>query len=100
MISTRFISGTYNAICDICGVQYKASKLVKNWKGLYVCPKDYEERQPLDFIRGRTDNQSVPWTRPAAEDTFVRFCYLQDTEAYAGQGTAGCMRAGFTSNLY
>jgi len=57
-------SGTWNALCDVCGRKFKASKLLLRWDNLRVCKKDYEERHIADFFRGRPDDQSVAWTRP------------------------------------
>lgn len=66
-----YVPGEWNAICEICGFQHKASELRKNWKGQRVCPKDFETRHPQDLIRPRADNPSVPWTRPEADDVFI-----------------------------
>jgi hypothetical protein len=42
-----------------------------------VCEGDYEERHPQDFVRGVTDNMSVPWARDEAQDTFVPIHYTE-----------------------
>ena len=63
--------GDWNAICDACGFKYKASKLRKRWDGLMVCEKDWEPRQPQDFVRGVKEDQSVAFTRPESADTFL-----------------------------
>jgi hypothetical protein len=64
--------GDWAAICDICGFEYLASDLRRNWRGLYVCHKDWEPRETQDFVRGRTDRQAPPWTRPEpTPDTFT-----------------------------
>lgn len=54
----------YNAICDICGFKFKASKLQKRWDGYMVCEKDNELRHPLDFFTNRNDVHSLPFRRP------------------------------------
>ncbi len=64
---TYFKSGDWNAICDVCGFKFKASKLQKRWDGLMVCNQDFELRHPQDFIRPIKENISVPWTRPRSE---------------------------------
>lgn len=46
-------------ICDICGFQYHAYEMRKNWKNQIVCPTDYEPKQPQLTIKPRTDRQSV-----------------------------------------
>ena len=64
-------SGDNNAICDRCGKPFKASSLKKTWDGLYVCKKDWEPRQPQDYVRGVRDDTSVSLSRPESPDTFV-----------------------------
>lgn len=61
---TTYKHGDYNAICDRCGFEYKASKLKKEWTGLMVCKDCYEPRHPQDYLRARSEDSSVPWTRP------------------------------------
>lgn len=71
-MSTQYYKpGDWNAICDRCGFQYKASQLKKTWDGLMVCSKDWEPRQPQDFVKGVKDNQAVPWSRDEAPDSFT-----------------------------
>jgi len=63
--------GDWNAICDVCGFKYKASQLKSRWDGLKVCKEDWEPRHPQDFVRGVHDDQTVEWTRPDSDPTFV-----------------------------
>lgn len=56
--------GDWNAQCDVCGFEYKASQLLSRWDGLKVCKHDYERRHPQDFLKTRVDKQQVPWSRP------------------------------------
>lgn len=56
--------GDWNAICDVCGFEYKASQLKKRWDGLMVCEKDFEHRHPSDLYRFTSREKSPPWTRP------------------------------------
>jgi len=53
----------YNAICDSCGLKFKASELRPRWDGLMVCKDDWEIRHPLDFYRTRNDAHKLPWVR-------------------------------------
>lgn len=55
--------GSYNAICDVCGLKYKASDLKKRWDGAMVCEWDWETRHPQEFIRVKPDSSALPWTR-------------------------------------
>lgn len=65
------IDRTWNVICDLSGFKCKASETVRRWDGLRVLRRFSEERQPQDFVRGVKDNQSVPWARPEAADSFL-----------------------------
>jgi hypothetical protein len=67
-----YTKGDWNAICDACGMQFKASELRKRWDGLMVHSTCWEPRQPQDFVRGVADIQVPPWTRPESTDIFSR----------------------------
>ena len=85
--------GCYNAICNICALQYKSDELQKNWKEEMVCKSCYETRHPQDFLRVRGDTEAPPWVRPEGEDVFISICYIWERSAYADLGTADCMLA-------
>ena len=53
--------GSYNAICDVCGMKYKAKDLQKRWDGMMVCQQDWEPRHPQEFIRVIPDNKKLPF---------------------------------------
>ena len=63
--------GDYNAICDVCGLKYKASELRKRWDGAMVCQEDWEPRHPQEFIRAIKETSTLPFTRTEATDTFI-----------------------------
>jgi hypothetical protein len=65
MAKNTFVSGQFNLYCDSCGKKIKAGEAKKRWDGLIVCPDDYEERQPQDFVKAKTDKISVPFARPS-----------------------------------
>lgn len=67
MTTHRSGSYIYNAICDVCGGQFKSDKLMQRWDGYMVCKDDWEPRNILDFYRPRDDNHKLPWTRPDKE---------------------------------
>ena len=79
--SDYFASGDWNFFCDFCGAKEKAKNGEKTWNGYYVCRRHKEVRNLQDFIRGIKDDQTVPWSRQEAPDTFVPIGYtrlLQD----------------------
>lgn len=63
--------GSWNVVCDVCGFHFKAEQLKKRWDGLMVCDKDFEFRNPQDFIRIPKEHIAPPWSRPEPDDTFV-----------------------------
>lgn len=60
------VGGSYswNAVCDVCGFEYKANELRKRWDGLMVCKDDWEVRHPLDFYRTKDDTHKLPFIKP------------------------------------
>jgi len=68
---------SWRAICDRCGFEYSADKLRLEWTGLRTCSTCWEPRHPQDFIKGKVDKQTPPWTRPEPPDTFVDVTYLE-----------------------
>ena len=68
-------SGQWNILCDVCNKKIKASEAKQRWDGFIVCPADFEERQPQDFVRARQDKISVPFSRPRSTDVYVVMNY-------------------------
>lgn len=94
---TRYVKGSWKAVCDSCGQRFPSSQLRKRWDGLMVCPKDFEVRHPQDFVRAKVDIQVVPWSRPESEDyQFELACTTRTSIAW--YASAGCMIAGNTVN--
>lgn len=86
-----YVKGDWNALCQRCGFKYKASALKEEWTGLRVCTHCWSPRHPQDFVRGREDDQSVPWASPEPVDVFVASGQgdVLLTEADTGAGTVG-----------
>lgn len=78
---TIYIPGDWNAVCDVCGFEFKASQLRKRWDGYRVCSKDWEQRHPQDFIRGKPERNRVPWARQETPDIFVSNPHVLTTES-------------------
>ena len=70
-----YVPGDWAAICDQCGMKYKASQLRKRYDGFMVCSADWETRHPQEFVRAVPDNRPLPWTRPEAPDQFISVTY-------------------------
>lgn len=85
--------GDWNAACYECGRKFKASTLLRHWRGYYVCREHWEPRQPQDFVRGIPDIQTPPWVQVPSQ-SFIRFCDPAGSSSIAGYAVAGCMIAG------
>lgn len=100
MAKDIFISGEWNALCDKCGFQFKASDLTTDWQGYKVCSKDLDKRNPQDFVRSRPETIIPPWSRPEPEDVFVGgLCTGSGRSSYATYAVAGCAIAGLAPTL-
>lgn len=68
--------GSWNTICQRCGVKYKNYEVEKEWTGLLVCKKKcLDFRHPQDFVRPVKDDQSVSYTSPPPTDVNVDVTY-------------------------
>lgn len=66
--------GDWRVICQMSGFKGWASDCVKTWDGFYVLKRfagSEVNRHPQEFVRGRPDNQAVPWTSPEPADVFL-----------------------------
>lgn len=100
MLGDRYEAGSWNAICDVCGLRFKSSQMRKRWDGLMVDSACMESRHPQEFIRVRPERIAVPWARPEGEDQFLEVCYLWERSAYADMATADCAQADYQPNSY
>lgn len=82
-----FKKGDHNVICDRDGFKYKASEMRKEWNGLMVHKSNYEARHPQDFVKGKKDDSSVPWTRSEPADTEIDSSGWADTKTDVPSGT-------------
>lgn len=78
---SRYVAGTYNAECDICGFVYKRSEMLKTWDNKLVCRTDYEPKHPQLTIRVRAERQSVSDARP--DDMVVDDVGIQGASEFA-----------------
>ena len=87
--------GDWNAVCYQCGNKRKASEMVKNWQGYYLCPEHNEERHPQDFARAVQDIQTPPWAQPKPTETDAAFCTPAGLSAIADYATPDCAIADY-----
>jgi len=88
--------GSWNAVCDICGLRFKSDELKKNWKNEMVCKGCFELRHPQEFVRVRPEKIAAPWVRPETDVFVGPACMVWDQSAYAGLAMAGCAAAART----
>lgn len=92
--------GSWNAVCDRCGFEFKMHQLRKDWQGLMVCREDWEPRHPQDFLRTRPERGGVPISRPEPEDiNRLSTCDFWSNSPMADFGTADCMTIGGNTNI-
>ena len=53
-------SGDHFMLCAICGFRFFRSELRKNYRGFFVCDRDFELRHEQETIRVPVDKISVP----------------------------------------
>lgn len=66
--------GDWRFICQMSGFKGWASESALTWDGRRVLRRflgEEGQRHPQDLVRGRPDDQRVPWSRPEATDTFL-----------------------------
>ena len=56
---------------DQTGQKVRASETQEQWDGKIVHKNNFEPRHPQDFVRAIKDDQSVPFSRPRAVDSFI-----------------------------
>lgn len=96
-----FKSGEWNVWCMVCNRKIKSGEALKRWDGLIVCPEDFENRHPMDFLRTRQERITVPYTSDTSFTQFdgptypvYPFCTAEGASGEAGYAVAGCMRPG------
>jgi hypothetical protein len=88
--------GNHWVVCDVCGFDIRAADAMERWDGLIVCPEDYEERHPQDYVRVTKDTIAAQgYVRTEPTDIFTTgFCETRSSDA--GEATAGCAIAGYS----
>lgn len=63
--------GLFKRICDRTGFAVLSDQTTKQWNGIVVRRESAEPRHPQEFVRGRSDKQTVPMPRPRQVEEFV-----------------------------
>ena len=88
--------GDHNALCALCGFEFKASKL--RWNSQikdYVCKEDWEVRHPQERQRPTKDDQSVAFVRA---DPFVGDLGDNDVTLTIGDDLTALFATDLTAN--
>lgn len=89
-----FVPGQWNVTCSMCGVSRKSADMVKNWQGMWRCPKHNEQRHPQDFVKDVT-KETVPDFIQNPEDEEIEVCDTVEISAISGGAVAGCAISGY-----
>lgn len=95
--------GSWNAICDVCGLKFKNHQLRKRWDGLMTCPADFELRNMQDFVQTPIERIAPPWIRPEPDmdaTIFLPSCTPNGQSAVPGEAQPGCIVPGYLSPAY
>ena len=87
--NSYFAAGEWNFTCDLCGKTGKSSDARKTWDGFYVCSVHKEVRNPQDFVRGKGEDQALPWSRPKSGDPVYIFWINAQGTAIGFESTGG-----------
>lgn len=79
--------GDWNAICDVCGLKFKASEIRARWDGMMVCGTDFEERHPSDLFRIPRAERPLPWARPPQNQYVTGLAYQIADGTYSADGS-------------
>lgn len=90
----------YKFACHRCGFWFPSTEIKKEWTGLYVCHKDWEPRHPQTLIKVHGEKAFPEFVSKDGTDTFVSYCNLTTSSAYADMGTADCMKADNNTQSY
>jgi len=58
-------------VCDLSGFRGWDDEMRETWDGKWVLKQFWESRHPQDFVRGKSDKQSVPNSQPETADVFI-----------------------------
>lgn len=86
----HFKPGSFYRIDDRTGFATRAERTKREWTGLIVSERVWEARHPQDFVKGVTDDQTVPFPRPRQANVFqgpLSFVITVSAGARAGSVT-------------
>lgn len=73
--------GSFYRVDDRTGFPQRAERTKKEWNGLIVHERVWEERHPQDLVKGVADFQAVPEARSLAPNVFIGPTFIQISAA-------------------
>jgi hypothetical protein len=58
-------------MCPRCGFDKRLRTFRQEWNGLRVCPECYDPKHPQLSVRGKADDQSLPFASPEPAETYL-----------------------------
>lgn len=97
----EYVPGAWNAICSLCGRQFKNFELRKHWQGQWRCNRCWEPRHPQDFVRSISQERAPEWTQQELESPVANLtCTPNGQTSIAGFSVADCWIAGYTHPFF
>ena len=75
----HYIPGDNWLIDDRTGFKIRARDARKEWNGLVVHQRNFEERHPQDFVKGIPEDQSVEEPRDRSPESYIGPIYIPIT---------------------
>lgn len=66
-----FKPGSWNAVCQQCGLKFKADDILLEWDGLRVCERCLDYRHPQELVRPIVDPKPPLWSSPQIDNFLV-----------------------------
>jgi hypothetical protein len=75
-VRNYYKDGSWNTVCQRCGLKHKAEELKVEWTGLHVCSPCWEPRHPQTLLKVPQEQVATPWSSPEPADTFINVPYI------------------------
>lgn len=98
MVANGVRRGDRFGYCQMCGRRFFVSQLRLRWDNLWVCPSDYELRNPQEFVTGLGDPYPEFPILPAPAIVEAPTCTINGLSDVVGYAVVGCAIVGSRGN--
>lgn len=91
--------GTWNGTCDICGLAFKFTEMVKCWDNSWRDRACFEPRNPLDFVRAVRDDPSIPVARPRTVPSLMNIYQVVQNDTISHYSTQNSSAISITGDF-